>query len=262
MRFAVLTAAALLLSSTIAVAELNIPPSGEYVVDTAGAIDPAARQQITGWLKELEQKTGAQAKVLTIRSTDGEDIFSFTERQFERWQLGQRGKDDGVLIVLDVGDHKLRIHTGYGLEAALPDSWCGSLSREAAARFFKAGQYSQGIAFVAQAVALRVAQDQGVTLTGVPRQVHQPAADEQVPDWVGLLIVLVILVFIYLAWRNQQRGGSGGGFWGGGPSLGWPWISSGSGWGGSFGGGSSGGSFGGSFGGGGRTGGGGGGASW
>jgi uncharacterized protein len=255
-------------SGSGALAVLDVPPSRDWVVDDAQVLGTGPRHDITDWLKELQQKTTAQVKLLTVRTTGGEDIFTFTERQFEHWQLGQKGKNNGVLIVLDVGDHKLRIHNGYGLEATLPDSWCGTLSRDAASKFFKAGDYSGGLEYVVKAVAFRIADEQGVKLSGIPEQVHQPADADQSPG-AAIMILLVLLVFVYIGWRNQGRGGQGRGGQGGGissgrPWIGSPWIGGGSGWGGSFGGGGGGGgSFGGgSFGGGGTTGGGGGGASW
>ena len=248
----------------VARAELNVPPSGDYVVDTAGVVDPATRQDMTDWLRELESKTTAQVKVLIVPNTQGEDIFTFTERQFEHWKLGQRGKDNGVLIVLDVGDHKVRIHTGYGLEAALPDSWCGTLSRNVAGQFFKAGNYSQGLDYLVRSVATRVAEQQGVKLSGAPPQPLPGADNQDLPGWAQVLLAIFVVGFIYLAWRSQTRG-PGGGMRAGSPWLGGPYGGGyGGGWGGSFGGGGGGGgSFGGgSFGGGGSTGGGGGGASW
>jgi uncharacterized protein len=271
-----IASAVLLVSQATAVAASDtaandVPPSRDYVIDTAKVIEPGQRRDMDGWLQELQQKTKAQVKVLTVRTTGGEDFFTFVERQFEHWKLGERGKDNGALIALDVDDHKLRIHTGYGLEAALPDSWCGSLSREAVSRYFKAGHDSQGLDYVVRAVAFRVAQQNGVTLSGIPEQVHHPADEANLPTWAGLLIVLVVLVMLYYGSRNAGSGGPRKGSrigrsWGAAP-----WIGSGiggwgggSGWGGSFGGGSvGGGTFGGgSFGGGGTTGGGGGGASW
>ena len=81
-------------------AEVSIPDPGSFVVDTAGIIDASVEQQLEGWLRELEQKTTAQVKVLTVRTTEGEDIFSFAQRHAESWKLGRKGKDTGALIAL------------------------------------------------------------------------------------------------------------------------------------------------------------------
>jgi uncharacterized protein len=268
---ALATVLALFWGPALARAQNNdVPASRDYIVDTAHVLEPHTIRAIDGWLQELQEKTGAQVKVLTVRTTGGEDFFSFVERQFEHWKLGQAGKNNGALIALAVDDHKVRVHTGYGLEPVLPDSWCGSLSREAATTFFKAGKYSDGLEYLVKAVAFRIAQEQGVTLSGIPKQVHRPADQDNPPAWAMLLVTLFLLLFFHFLKRFWNRGGGPGGrgMWLGQPwlgSSGWSGTSgSSSGWGGSFGGGSDGGgSFGGgSFGGGGSTGGGGGGASW
>ena len=111
-----------LLCSTTVYGEILISDPGTYVVDTAGVIQTSDRRQLEGWLRELEQKTTAQVKVLTVQTTEGEDIFSFVQRHAEAWKLGQKGKDNGALIALALQERRVRIHTGYGLEGVLPDS--------------------------------------------------------------------------------------------------------------------------------------------
>ena len=108
--------------------EVFVPDPGTYVVDNAGIIDPGIERQLEGWLRELEQKTTAQVKVLTVKSIQDEPFFSFVQRHAEAWKLGRKGQDNGALIALALKERKVRIHTGYGLEGALPDSWAGSAS--------------------------------------------------------------------------------------------------------------------------------------
>jgi uncharacterized protein len=97
-------------------AEVLIKDPGTYVVDGAGVMQASDKGQLEGWLRELEQKTTAQVKVLTIQTTEGEDIFSFAQRHAEAWKLGQTGKDNGALVVLALKERRVRIQTGYGLE--------------------------------------------------------------------------------------------------------------------------------------------------
>ncbi|HEX4142624.1 MAG TPA: TPM domain-containing protein [Pirellulales bacterium] len=252
---------------------ITIPDENTPVIDRAGVIDAATRRQLIEWLHELREKTGAQVKVLTVPSLHGEDIFSFTERHYELWKLGDKEKEKGALIVLALKEHKVRIHTGRGLEGVLPDSWCGTTSRQVAKLYFSHGQYSQGLAALVQAVAARVAADAGVKLTGVsdqPLQLGGNSNDQGMTVFlvVFFLMLIAMLVIGQMQRRQQKRWGqhtSGwgrnnfpympGGIWGprdfgsGGNSGGW----------GSGGWGSGGGS---DFGGGGSTAGGGGGAGW
>ena len=114
------------LAWSAAQAEVSVSDPGTYVVDQADIIGPSAERQLEGWLQELAQKTTAQVKVLTVPTTEGEDFFTFVHRHAESWKLGQKVKDNGALIALALQERRVRIHTGYGLEGALPDSGTGS----------------------------------------------------------------------------------------------------------------------------------------
>lgn len=244
-------------------AEVVVDDDGTFVIDRAGVFSDDAERRLEGWLRELEQKTTTQLKVVAILSTEEESIFDFAQRTFERWRLGQEREDNGVLIVLAVNDRQVRIHTGYGIEPTLPDSWCGTNSRDVAATYFRQRAYAEGLSELALRAAHRIAAEAGVTLTGVP----EPAGGESDEiHWV-LIFVMILVIITFVSWmsHHQRRwsghrphrpgewwhvptsiwGNGGGSFSGGGFSGGW---------GGGFGGGS--------FGGGGRSGGGGGGAGW
>lgn len=250
---------------------MSIRDPGTFVIDQANIIDSARRQQIEGWLRELEQKTTAQVKLLTVPTTDGEDVFQFAFRHAEQWKLGRAGKDNGALAVVAMKEREFRLLTGYGLEGALPDSWIGQLTREVIVPNFRAGRYSDGLYNAMVAVANRVADDAKVQLTGIPQYRLARPGNSIRPGVIGgfgtiwLILMLILILFGRGRRRRLRWGGSLGDtiFWGsvlnnmgrGGQSS--------SGWGRGFGGGfSRGGGFGGSFGGGGRFGGGGGGGRW
>ena len=169
---AVLCLAALALLAPASAGAVTVKDPGRYVVDTAGLIDAASERRMEGWLRELEQKTTAQVKVLTVPTTGGEDFFGFVQRHAEAWKLGRKGKDNGALIALTVKERRVRIHTGYGLEGVLPDSWAGTASRRVAADFFRAGKYAQGLMALTVATANRVADAARVKLTGAPGLPH------------------------------------------------------------------------------------------
>ena len=260
---------ALLLLPGMSRGEVSVPDPGTYVVDQAGIIAAGARQRLEGWLRELEQKTTAQVKVLTVPSTQGEDMVSFSQRHAEAWKLGRAGKDNGALIALAVKERKVRIHTGYGLEGALPDSWAGTASRAVAAQFFKRAQYSEGLFQLAVVTANQVADSQRVKLTGIPQYRYRPGrgGGGGGGTLLGSLMFPLLFLFMMLSGMRRRRhysawGGRGVGVGGGlltgmvlGTALGG--MTGRGHWGGGMGGGGFGGGFGGSFGGGGGFGGGG-----
>ena len=246
--------------------ETTIPDPGTYVVDTAGIIDPSTKQQLEGWLRELQQKTGAQIKILTVATLEGEPDFEFFLRHAEAWKLGSAKEENGALVGVAVKERKVRIITGYGLEPILPDGWCGQVARNVFAAQFKQGDYSGGILQGTVVLANRVADSAKVKLTGIPTYRYSGRRGGRYMCGGGMMpFIIMMIVFSSMSRRRRHRG-----TWGGGGLMRGLFVGSmlgsmmGGGrhsWGG--GGGFGGGGFGGgSFGGGGGFGGGGAGASW
>jgi uncharacterized protein len=171
------------------------PPSmpRDYVVDLAGVIPDEVQVRLNTYLKELEQKTTAQVLVLTVQSLDGQSIEEFSFNTKEQWKLGQKGKDNGVLIVVAVHDRKYRIETGYGLEGVLPDSLVGSIGREYLVPYFRKGDYGAGIYAAALVVANTIATREGVHITGMPNY-NQPR-EVSAARPLGMLQMVIFGIF-------------------------------------------------------------------
>ncbi len=224
----------------------------DYVVDLAGVMSPDTSARLNALLLELEQKTTAQVLVLTVQSLDGQSIEEFAFNTKEKWKLGQKGKDNGVLIVVAVKDRRYRIEVGYGLESILPDSLVGSIGREYFVPYFRQGDYSTGIYAGAVALTRTIAAHEGVQIT-TGEEVAQPRISVGGKPigmfqavMFGIFALVALILFIthprqcFLILLLSQMGGGRGGWSGGG---------------GGFGGGSFGGGGGGSGGGGGASGG-------
>lgn len=215
--------------SYAATPEPPLMPSN-YVVDLAGIIRDDVEAQLNSYLKELEQKTTAQVVVLTVQSLDGEDIESFSLRTAEKWKLGQKGKDNGLLITVALQDRRYRFEVGYGLESILPDSLVGSIGRQYIVPYFRKGDYSTGIFNATIAVVKTISASEGVVITGMPKiteRSKEGTKREFIIHSIASLIVLMILflqIFGLIYHRRHKRsgwsgfflGGSGGGFGGGG----------------------------------------------
>jgi uncharacterized protein len=224
----------------------------DYVVDLAGVVPEELQTRLNGFLKELEQKTTAQVLVLTVQSLDGQSIEEFAFNTKEQWRLGQKGKDNGVLLVVAVKDHKYRFEIGYGLESVLPDSLVGSVGREYLVPYFRKGDYGSGIYAAAVVIANTIASQEGVQITGMPevRQTRGTYTRKPLGFFQTVVVIIfgIIAVILFITHPRQcflillvsQMGGGRGGWSGGG---------------GGFGGGSFGGGGGGSGGGGGASGG-------
>lgn len=124
---------------------LDVPPLAERITDTAGLLDTNTKQQYTAMLEAHEAKTGNQIAVLTLASLQGENLEAFATKVFRAWKLGQKDKNNGVLLLIASNDRKLRIEVGYGLEGTLTDLHSDSIIRDRITPFFKRGDYSQGI---------------------------------------------------------------------------------------------------------------------
>lgn len=109
-----------LLSSSVQA--LEVPYLSGRIVDEANIIDVSTEQNLTQAMKSLEDQTSDQIAVLTVPSLEGDSLEDFTTRVFEKWQLGQKGKDNGILFLVVPNDRKMRIEVGYGLEGKIPDA--------------------------------------------------------------------------------------------------------------------------------------------
>ncbi len=150
-----------------AVAKVDLPTPRFFVEDQAGIIRDDVEQKLNRLLAALEQKTGAQVIVYTIQTLDGEPIEQFTLRHAEKWQLGQKDKDNGVLVLIALRDRKYRIEVGEGLEGALPDGLVGSIGRKYFRTYFRRGDYTTGIYRGMLALIEKIAQEYKVELPGL-----------------------------------------------------------------------------------------------
>jgi uncharacterized protein len=257
----------LVLLAAAASAQEPPPELTRPVNDFADVIDPQSEAALDSLIRALQQASGDVVVVAAVETiAPYGDIREYAVEMFENRGrgIGQKGKDNGLLILLAVRDRRVRVEVGYDLEEFITDGFAGEVSREAMAPEFRSGRYGPGLLAGATRIVDRIAERRNVTLQGVRRETR-PARNEGEGGGgvvVGLFVLFLLLNAIAASTRRRRRRRG----WGGGPWSGWH---SGVGpFGGGFGrGGFGGGGFGGGFGGfggfgGGRSGGGGGGASW
>ena len=241
-------AAVVLTSIAFAEPVSSLKPTGA-VNDFAGVLSQPVKAQLEEMCQQVLDKAHASVVIVTIKSTDGEDIFNYSVDLYQKWGIGEKGKDRGVLILLAIQDRKRSVRTGYGLEGILPDGKVGGFGREAVP-YLQRGDYDGAVSLLVSRIVDVIAQDAGVQITtSDPRRIQpleRPGREGSLSP--GTIAALIILLIIVLAVPPLRRllfymflfGGGGGGYRGGGGWGGGGFGGGGGGFGG-FGGGSTGG---------------------
>ncbi len=124
---------------------LDFPPLTGRVVDQANVMSAESKSDIETKLKALEDKSGIQLVVATVKSLQGGDIETYANGLFRFWKIGQAQKNNGVLLLVAPAEHKVRIEVGYGLEGTLTDALSSVIISSAIIPRFKSGDFSGGI---------------------------------------------------------------------------------------------------------------------
>jgi uncharacterized protein len=232
----------------------RISPTG-YVTDLAGVIPFATRQRLETMCTELQQKTGAQMAIVTVRSLDDRPVEDYAVDLFKHLGVGAKKDGTGVLLLVAPNDRKYRIEVGYGLEPIINDARAGDAGR-AMVPFLRQNDYGSAIEVAAWQLARFIADDKGVTLSGQPpaRSARNTSQHNGSPIsfWAAVFIVLIIFRILGAAISSlsgrRVGGGMGGCWWllpfflggvggrGGGSSWGGGGFGGGGGGGGGFGG--------------------------
>ncbi|MEW6642370.1 MAG: TPM domain-containing protein [Pseudomonadota bacterium] len=138
-------AIALLLCALVSALALTFPQLTGRVVDQANVIPAATRSAIEQKLADLEGKSGIQLVVATVSSLEGQEIEPYANQLFRTWQLGEKAKNNGVLLLVAPNEHRVRIEVGYGLEGTLTDALSKVIITNAIAPRFKAGDFGDGV---------------------------------------------------------------------------------------------------------------------
>jgi uncharacterized protein len=202
------------------VAELPMPTS--YVNDFAHVLSPETRQKLEAELLALHTQANADVAFVTIKTLDNDTtIEDFTSDLEDKWKLGKNGQDRSAIFLMVMNPHKMRIETGYGLEALLPDAKVGRIL-DTVEPFAQQGDFNQAATTGVDALAEEIAADAHVTLaTNSGHKYHREEISEPhspVPRIILGLLFVGVLVFLWrsgnLGWGllllNMLSGGTGG----------------------------------------------------
>ena len=197
------------------------PAQREYVVDTAGIVSAEDRAQIEKIGEELREKTKAEIVVVTVHTLDGADIESYANKLFRSWGIGDKQKENGVLLLIAKDDRKFRIEVGYGLEGEITDGRSGEIL-DKMKPYFRDEKYSEGVLNAYQKLAAYAYRAAGVAPgADVSETLEDASTHEEEPSILMnvliffLAIVGMIVLGIILNWLlgilNQALGSDRGG---------------------------------------------------
>ena len=238
-RWSALAALILVSAALLLAAETPIPPSPtQWVTDTAGFLSPASLNDLNGKLRAFEQQSGHQVLVYIGQTTGDAPIEEWAVRAFEKWKVGRKGMDDGLVLFIMAQDRKLRIEVGYGLEGQVPDITAGRIINDIMVPRIQAGDRDGAVSAGIEAVAAAIS---GQDLPAAAQSQRRSTRDRELrPLTLGQMIlygiigIVILIIFItnpslaiYLLMSilnsnsSNRRdgggwGGGGGGFGGGG----------------------------------------------
>jgi uncharacterized protein len=232
-----------LLCAVIGVFAANFPALTGRIVDQANVIPAATRAALEPKLVDLEQKSGIQLVVATVASLDGQEIEPYANELFRAWKLGEKTKNNGVLLLVAPSEHKVRIEVGYGLEGTLTDALSKIIITNAMAPRFKVGDFGGGVSRGVDDIITVLTTDSSEWQKRPSLRLdHQQNTDPV--SWLLIAIVIGVIIFSIVSpgfrWfalnmlmnvvfsSGGSRGGGGfssggssdGGFSGGGGSSG------------------------------------------
>jgi len=206
---AIIVVLALAVTAVAAMAQsLTFPALTGRVVDDAGILDANARAALEKLSADLEAKSSDQLVVVTLKSLQGTSIEDYGYQLGRHWQIGQKGKDNGVLLIVAPNERKVRIEVGYGLEGTLTDLISNFIIQNSILPRFRAGDFSGGIT--------RGAQDVTQVLTGDAEEYKQRARRANVAQDVDPVEMIILAFFVFMmilivlnAIANMRRPGGG-----------------------------------------------------
>jgi uncharacterized protein len=215
--------------------EIAYPSPRGHVNDYAGILSAQTSQDIDTICRQVQSKTTAQITLVVVGTTKPLEIEQYAVELFQKWGIGQKDKDNGLLLLVAINDRKVRIETGYGLEGAMPDAIASNIIHGIIIPEFRQGQYEKGMLLAVISIADLIAKEYNVTLDLDERlPVPGPVGEHQMSPLAVLVYVIVfilifgmrsgLLFFLILGptgrrrggyWYGSGMGGSRGGFGGG-----------------------------------------------
>ena len=203
----------------------TLPEPVGYVNDFAGIIDPDSKARMERIIEVIKKTTGAEIAVVTVKTIEPyASIEEYSIDLASKWGIGEKGKDNGILIITTMKERRIRIEVGYGLEGIIPDGLAGEIIDKSILPYFRSGNYGLGLLKGVEAIAGIIAKEYNVDLSKYDlsvKEAHKYTEKSKIP--IGLISFLILLflfgggrLFWPLLFLGTFGGFGGRGFFGGG----------------------------------------------
>ena len=234
------------ITGVLGAAETDLPSPTGRVNDYTGTLSAKTRTEVESFLNFVKEKTTAEIAVAVVKTTAPLTVEQYAVELFQKWGVGEKGKDNGVLVLVAKDDRKMRIEVGYGLEGAIPDVTCKDIIDGVMAPSFRNGDFDGGVSGAVLALAKLIAREYNVDIDFTKEAANLPAPSYSTGGadngWVIALVWIFLVLIIAINSRSKRKGfywsngyygsfggGSSGGFGGfgggcsggGGASGGW-----------------------------------------
>jgi len=199
---------------------LDLPEPGGYVNDFAQLLSVDFEQEMNQELANLEKETTAEIAVVTVDNLQGTTIEDFAVRLFETWGIGQKGQDNGILILITKAEREVRLEVGYGLEPVITDGRAGDIIRRQMIPYFKSGDYERGVKEAVTAIKSDLKGGNPPELQKETSFLVGSVAFFTTMIFVGIFFVPIILLLYHFlgrtksTWAGPLLGGGLGAIWG------------------------------------------------
>ncbi|MBD3380140.1 MAG: YgcG family protein [Candidatus Omnitrophica bacterium] len=216
-------------------ADTDIPSPVGAVNDYAEVMSPRTEAEISALAARLEEKTSAEVAIVTVGSVKPLTIEQYAVQLFQKWGIGKKSKDNGILILVAVDDREVRIEVGYGLEGVITDVQSKIIINDLMLPAFRRGDYDLGIASSVVALTKIIRDEYGVDLELKTRPLRLPEPPRKASPLGGLLTFLFFILifgfrfgtlFFFMSsggsrsyWSSGSSGSFGGGFGGFGGGM-------------------------------------------
>jgi uncharacterized protein len=177
---------------------------GTWVTDMPGALRAETVARLNQVVGDVEKSHGIEMAVVVIALLDGLTIEEFAEQLFQRWGIGKKDRDNGLLLLWSTGDRKVRVEVGYGLEGVLPDGKAGAILDAYVIPRFKDGEFDEGVIAGVEAV-LAAARDEAVALPAPGTESYEDAGWLSLWPWLGTIPAAGAGLAGFRRWRRYRR---------------------------------------------------------